>query len=285
MKYYENLNQKIQKLNLHNIITNDIDAWKIYVIYHHIYNKIWIAESQNLSCGPMGVYPVEYPIVFKPIINLYGMSRSFKIIYNENDYDNNIKDGLFWEKYLSGNHYCIDIILLNGKIKFYSCLQSFPFTEGTFKYHESIPEYILPEHITKWILFHLKNYTGCFNIEIINDHIIEAHLRLNGDYYLYNDNFTKELDKLYNRGIWELEYKIEKKYLIPVFINNKNNINDIDAKDILDITNKYYCNNIHFDDINSNYQKETLTRYLMFECNNLQNGLKAKDDILDIINI
>ena len=33
----------------------------------------------------MGVYPIKYPIVFKPIINLYGMSRGFMIINNEKE--------------------------------------------------------------------------------------------------------------------------------------------------------------------------------------------------------
>ena len=71
----------------------------------------------------MHTYPNKYPIVFKPIINLKGMSKGFKIIKSEEEYDKNIKDGLFWEEYLEGNHYCIDLILLNGKIKYYTCLK------------------------------------------------------------------------------------------------------------------------------------------------------------------
>ena len=285
MNIYENIYYKINKLNLSNIIMNDIEAWTKYRDYHHIYNKIWIAESQNILCGPMGLYPEIYPIIFKPIINLFGMSRSFKIIKDKEEYNNNLQDGLFWMDYLSGNHYCIDIILLNGEIKFYSCLQSFPYTEGTFNYHESIPEYKLPEHIIIWIKKYFKNYTGCVNIELIDNKIIEAHLRLNGDYYLYDDNFTKELDKLYNKSEWTLDYKIVKKYLLPVFINKTNNLSCIDNQCIFDILENYNCDNIHFDNIDSNYQKETLSRYLMFDCNNLENGLKAKDDILDIINL
>ena len=285
MEYYENINYKINKLNLKNIITNDISAWQTFKNYHHIYNKIWIAESQNIDCGPMGVYPKKYPIIFKPIINLFGMSRSFKIINNKEEYDNNLMDGLFWEEYLTGNHYCIDIILLDGEIKFYSCLKSFPLTEGTFTYHESMPEYLLPKNIVEWIKNNFKKYSGCLNIETINNKIIEAHLRLNGDYYLYNDDFTKELHKLFNNNRWELDYKISKKYLIPIFINKNKDISEIDENDIVDILKNFNCNKLQFDNINSKYQKETLSRYLMFECKNLDSGLKAKDDIQDIINI
>lgn len=282
MKLYENINYKINKLKLENIITNDIDAWKKYKNYHHIYNKIWIVESQDLNCGPMGCLPNKYPIIFKPIINLYGMSRGFKIINNEQEYFKNLKDGLFWMDYLSGNHYCIDLILLNGEIKFISCLQSFPYTEGTFSYHESIINYQLPGNISNWIIKYFEGYTGCLNIELIDNKIIEAHLRLNGDFYLYDDNFAKELHNLYNFKKWNLKYIIPKKYLIPIF-TNKNINNNIDQNDIISILDNYNCNNIFFDDINSKYQKETLSRFLMFDCDNLNNGLKAKDDILDIL--
>ena len=96
MKEYKSLIASAKELKLNNIICNDIQVWKKYPEYHHIYNKLWIAESQNLPCGPMGIYPKEYPIIFKPIINLYGMSRGFKIlIKNEDDYEEYLDDGLF----------------------------------------------------------------------------------------------------------------------------------------------------------------------------------------------
>lgn len=277
-----NLNSKIKQLECKNIITNDIDAWKFYKNYHHIYNKIWIVESQDIACGPMGCYPSEYPIIFKPIINLFGMSRGFKIIKNKEEYDKNIKDGLFWMPYLMGNHYCIDFIILDGKIKFYSCLQSYPFTEGTFNYHESIPEYKLPLKIENWIKLHFKNFTGCVNIEIIDDIIIEAHLRLNGDYHLYDNEFTKELHELYNNKKWNLKYKINKKYLIPIFVDKTFQINKIDNNDIFLILSKFNCDNVQFDNIDSKFQKETLSRYLMFDCEDISQGLQAKEDIIDL---
>lgn len=283
MKYFDNLNKRIEKLNLNNIITNDIDAWEFYKDYNFLYNKMFICKSQELNFGPMGVKPKNYPIIFKPIINLFGMSRSFKIINNEIEYDNNIKDGLFWMDYLIGEQHCIDFVIVNGDIKFYSCLKSYKFTEGTFKYHESMPEYILPKNIELWIKNFLKNFTGCFNIEIINNIIIECHLRLNGDYNLYNDRFTIELNNLYNNNIWDLNYSIKKIYIIPVFIEK--NMNIIESEDIITILHNYNCDNLIIDDINSIHQKETLSRYLIFDCNNLEKGLKAKNDILDLISM
>ena len=72
---------------------------------------------------------------------------------------------------------------------------------------------------------------------------------------------------------------------LPVFemLHKRLQDNNIDQNDIISILDNYNCNNIFFDDINSKYQKETLSRFLMFDCDNLNNGLKAKDDILDIL--
>ena len=196
------------------------------------------------SSGPMGTYPKNYPVIFKPIINLFGMSRSFKIIKSKKEYNKNLKDGLFWMKYLDGTHLCIDLILLNGNIKFFSCLKSHSFTEGTFLYHESIPDYLLNENIIKWINKYFYNYTGCLNIETINDIIIEAHLRLNGDYNLYNDEFTKELHNLYNYNTWNLDYKIKKLFLISIFINFNYDVSNINFHDIIKIIKYHNCNNI-----------------------------------------
>ena len=64
---------------------------------------------------------------------------------------------------------------------------------GSFEYHESIPNYKLPKHVKFWIETYFNDFTGPINIETIADSIIECHLRLNGDFHLYNDSFVKKL--------------------------------------------------------------------------------------------
>lgn len=268
VKSYMSLSKYIVEYQLKNIkITHDINAWIEYPEFNFIYNKLWIATSQELNCGPMGVYPEEYPIVFKPIINLYGMSRGFKIINNEEEYDMNIKDGFFWEEYITGDHYCVDLILIKGNIKFCSALKSHADIKGSFLYHESEPEYILPEHIKFWISLYFKDYCGAMNLEIINGLIIEGHLRLNGDFHLYNIDFVKHLDNFYKTNIWNLNYIIKKIYIIPIFTDVNISSDDyvILKKKVLKFTNENKINSLLIDNIHSKSQSEFLVRTFMLE--------------------
>lgn len=187
MTTYKSLYEIINQNNFSNKISvNDSQGWIRNPDHQFIYNKLWVAQSQFIDCAPMEVYPQKYPVVFKPIINLIGMSRGFRKINNKDEYNKYLQDGFFWEDYLEGDHWCIDLVLNKGEILFYSCLLSHPGEDGSFKYHESLPDFVLPDHIKYWIMSFFEDYVGCMNIEVINGVIIEGHLRLNGDFHLYD---------------------------------------------------------------------------------------------------
>tara|TARA_B100000902_G_C27309511_1_gene917531 strand:- start:2305 stop:3153 length:849 start_codon:yes stop_codon:yes gene_type:complete len=282
MTTYKTLTQIIKDNNLSDkIIINDSQAWINYPNYQFIYNKLWIAQSQFINCAPMNVYPEKYPVFFKPIINLIGMSRGVKKINNKNEYDKYLKDGFFWEEFLEGNQYCIDLVLKNGNILFYSCLLSKAGDNGSFLYHESIPNYQLPDHIRYWINNFLSDYTGCLNIEVINGIIIEAHLRLNGDFHLYDVEFVKLLSNLYeNINVNFNKLEIKKIFLIPIFVNKNYKIKSKES--YYEILDKFKISHIFFNEILSLYQSEYLSRLMIFSCENLQDGLNAKKEILKI---
>jgi len=262
-----------------NIPCSDADAWITFTDYHHIYNKLWIAESQGIPCGPMGTYPNRYPVIFKPIINLYGMSRGTKIINNEEQYDNNIIDGNFWEEYLEGTHQCIDLVVKYGKIYFMSCLESIKGPEtGTFNYHKSVIGYKLPKSIKTWIETIFDDYIGCINIETINNKIIECHLRLNGDAQLYDQSFTNQLFKFINGTSNTIQYEIKEKYIIPLFVS-KGFTQQIDQTGIIKLCEQYNANSIHFDNPKSINQSEHMSRLLIFDIFDLQKGLELRDAI------
>ena len=284
MKDYKSLDDFIKILNLSDkIITNDFDAWVKFKSYRHIYDKLFIAYSQNIECGPMGIYPKKYPIIIKPIINLFGMSRGFKIINCEIDYNNNIKDGFFWMEYFPEEQLNLDLIIINGEIKFYAALLSKDNQDGTFDYHESLPNYKINSKLEEWVRINLKNYIGCLNLEIINDNIIEAHLRLNGDFYLYDINFIKELEKLYLDEKWDINYQIKKIYLFPIFVNSSLNVKNIDFNNVLKLMDYFKANSLRIDNLNSNHQKKNKARLFMFDINNMEHGNKLRDLIKKLV--
>lgn len=279
MEYYENVFDKYDRLEV-DITADDINGYQNNTNFNKIYNKLWLAEKQNVSCGPIGTYPQKYPIIIKPIINLYGMSRGFKIIKNEKEYDKNQKDGFFWMPYLKGKNYTIDLVLNNGKIKGIYGMESKPSVSGTFEYHVYRPEYDLSDKNKKFIEKILKKYTGPVNIEIINDIIIEAHLRFNGDMYIFQDKFFTELNKMQSgKKKYDLSVKKEKFYLFPYFVKSNFNKKLLNKKKIEKILVENNISNIRWDDIDEEFQGHKFKRLFMIKTNKLKTG----KDILNLI--
>lgn len=266
---------------------SDTEAWIKYPDYRHVYNKLWIAESQNMSCGPMGIYPNEYPVIFKPIINLYGMSRGTYIVYNDTMYDKCIKDGLFWEDYLNGIHRCIDIVLRDGQIYFLSCLESIKGNiTGTFEYHVSIPDYNLPIKLKEWINLIFDGYTGLVNLETINDLIIECHLRFNGDAQLYNFDFVTQLINFLDGKTDDINYDIEKKYLIPIFVKKEFELDlELYYDKISKLCDEFDANTIGYDDPKSINQSEHMSRLLILDISDLNKGIILKKKLSKLFDI
>ena len=179
VKNYTSLSKNLQLLGhpKNSIIDNDITCWSMFPKHHNIYNKLWLSEIQGVPCGPMGVQPGAYPVIMKPIINLFGMSRGFKVIYNSEEYNSIVKDSFFWMPLLIGDHYCIDLVIQNGQIVFYTALQSFSYNDGSFNYHRFIPTFNLDKSVKKLVEDVLSGYTGLANIEIISNIIIDFHLQ------------------------------------------------------------------------------------------------------------
>ena len=88
------------------------------------------------------------------------------------------------------------------------------------------------------------------NIEVINDVIIEGHLRLNGDCYIYDDDFFLNLDKLVNNKKFKFKSYLDEFYLFPYFVTNNFNLNIINKKEIEEILMKNNVYNIRWDNIN-----------------------------------
>lgn len=219
---------------------NDLDAWEKNKSINFLYNKMFICDFENLNNAPLPIEPPKYPIVIKPIINLYGMGLNSKIINNKKEFYDNWLSNNFWCEYLEGTHLSWDIVVRNGKIIYFVCFEGHKYSDserfGCFSYWELINHNnitIFP-NIKNLINKYLKNYTGNINLETINQKIIEVHLRM-GDI----DQLSVEIIKLVilNLVITDKKYdniikkafikykpnKLKKIFLIPVWYKIKSN--------------------------------------------------------------
>jgi hypothetical protein len=172
--------------------------------YKWVYNKINICETQNLACGPIGTEPTEYPVIIKPIINLWGGGNSIKIAHNKEQYDNIKTAGLFWSPFQLGEHYSVDVLVLDGQVVETIWFRGEKLQLGMFDYWELVHNYSSKLYcfIEDWVKHYLKDYTGCLNLEIIGDYIVEAHLRMGDIDRIGSLPLMEAIHILYNSKKW-----------------------------------------------------------------------------------
>jgi hypothetical protein len=186
--------------------TEDNDAWAWYPEHNWIYDKLRIARSQDLDCGPHGVPPKHYPVFSKPIINLKGMGVGSGILRDAADYEANYTPGHFWMALLEGEHVSTDCAVVKGKVRWWRHTTGVHFGDGMFDYWtihaEARPD--IETYLARWVGKHLPSYTGMMNFETIGGRIIEAHLRFADQWPdLYGKGWVQALIALYEKGVWE----------------------------------------------------------------------------------
>lgn len=276
MKHYYSLGDYKEMLQIDNpdLLMNDIQAYIRYPDYNFVYNKLFLSQSQKIPSAPIGIYPQQYPVIFKPIYNLYGMSRSFYVINSEEEYDANFRDGLFWQPFFPGPQTNLDIVYDRDHIAFYSTLRSIPGEMGSFKSHEALVNYEIPETVIEWLDKYLIGYKGCINIEIIGDKMIECHLRLNGDFHLYNHEFVTQLNEfLKSEEKYIINYVAPYTCMFPLFINREQIVSLYKnrGKFAKFLNKNPRVKTYYFDDPDS-IQQSHLIRGMMIEVDNYECG-------------
>ena len=199
--HYSNLKQ-------HGVIipTTDDVAFKRYKIWRWLYNKFEVAERQGLECGLIPQTPTEFPVVVKPVYNLMGGSINASVIHNMEEYNKLTDPGLCWTPFHFGEHYSLDIILLDGKIVEMFAFRGEKLQFGAFDYWElDNNDDDLLELVTPWVEQYLYGYSGCLNVEVIGEYIIEAQLRMGDIDRLGDPHLMKAIWKLYNEDVWEYQ--------------------------------------------------------------------------------
>tara|TARA_Y100000768_G_scaffold388792_1_gene387230 strand:+ start:1148 stop:2323 length:1176 start_codon:yes stop_codon:yes gene_type:complete len=193
----------------------DLNSYRMYPNHNKVYDKLWVAQSQNLPSGELENLftrndKINYPIFIKP---RWGhLSAASKNCFKINDFNElskykNFKH-MMWSEFVDGREGMTDFIILGGNIMHqvtyvYSEKQN-GFTDE-YKYISSTSQ--APKIITDWVRNHLRDYTGIVNVQYRNDTIIEVGLRLarSGAYIIATDNYSI-LTNIYNvidKNTWD----------------------------------------------------------------------------------
>lgn len=214
----------------------DYESYQYYKEFRHLYNKLIISKSQQIPSGHISETPSLFPVIVRPKINLDGMGKEARLVFDLSEYKQIKSPHLFWVTKLKGNHYSVDIFINSYGILGTICFQGYPGSNFTFKYWEYKPSYYLPKSIIKWILRHLNNFKGVFNLEIIGDKIIECHLRMGDLIFFQSPKLMRQVIDCHLDKRISLD-SLPKLFLIPIFVP-KNKFYHLNKDDIWKAVNE-----------------------------------------------
>ncbi len=191
-----------------NVPTEDGDAWRWYPKYKWVYNKLAVAESQDLDCAPHGIDPDHFPVFSKPIYNMRGMGAGSGVMRTMKEYKYRQRPGHFWMQMLDGEHVSTDVAVVNGEVKWQRHCVGTPLEGGMFDYWTVLAAHkpAIERYLANWVKKHMPDYTGMLNFETINTVIIEVHMRFADQWPdLYGDGWVEALIRLYADGVWEFD--------------------------------------------------------------------------------
>jgi len=158
---------------------SDCDVWATCPTeWMWIYDKLLVAQHEGIVSGPAGVsVPAADWYIVRPITNIRMMSRGARLCWLELGDVDEVPDGYFWSKLLTGDHVSVDyqwgkpVLAVQGFRDNASRLDRF---NRWIKIDDqrSLPTWLQSLGATQeWI-----------NVEYIGDRAIEVHLRYNDDF-------------------------------------------------------------------------------------------------------
>lgn len=203
------------------IPTDDADAWTWYAAHRWIYDKLRVAASQGLACGPHGVTPERFPVFSKPMMNMKGMGIGSRAMVGAAELDRHYQPGHMWMELLEGRHVSTDCAVLDGIVVWSRHATGVPGEAGTFRHWtiHAAPDRVLDAYLGSWVVEHMAGYSGMMNFETINGRIIEAHLRFADQWVdLYGGGWVEALVGLYARNRWKFADTDRRDgYSVPLF--------------------------------------------------------------------
>lgn len=156
---------------------DDCDVWKfIDGRDAWIYDKLILSKRLGYYCGPAGVAPEHSSnYIVRPISNYRMMGRGSSVMHIDAGQDI-IPDGYFWCEVFSGRHLSFDFRYGVQKL----AVEGFKDSNRTDRFaswKKTNDNFRLPE-----MLFEVAVRYEWFNIEVIDNKIVEVHLRYNDDF-------------------------------------------------------------------------------------------------------
>ena len=170
----------------------DSEAWLQYPKHHLWFNKLYLAERLGYKCGPASVpVPEEGYYIVRPIYNLRGMGLHTMKLYLRPDKDDTIRPGFFWCELFEGMHFTFDCKYNWAGPPFWKITRGYHcekrrvtrglyWKQQRFEFTKFTKEPMFGK-ITLPHFFHELSDVTTINLEMIEDKIIEVHLRPNPD--------------------------------------------------------------------------------------------------------
>jgi hypothetical protein len=201
----------------------DKTAYDKYKKHKKVYDKLWVAESQDIKCGklddlvenPEKISKLTFPIFIKPRWgHKSASSKGCYKIKGEGDLKKHLhKKNVMWSSFVDATEGMTDYILKEGEIVH----------QITYHYSEKqngfsdVWKYISkdnkpPDYVTEWVNKNVKGFNGAVNVQYRGQSIIEVGLRLaRGGSYItstQNEPLIKNINNVMDLKEWD--YNLEK---------------------------------------------------------------------------
>jgi hypothetical protein len=190
-----------------NIPTDDRQACSRNPRHRWVYNRLLIAQSQGLKCGPHDVRPSQFPVFCTALAIDEDRESGGCVLWNERDYLEHCGAGNFWMQLLAGERVSTDYAVVAGEIAW--CRHAL----GIWEFPGSFDHWVVEEgsrprlerFCAAWIGVNLPGYTGMVNMETIGGRISTARLRFSNQWPdLYGRKWLAAIVRLHQYGTWDL---------------------------------------------------------------------------------
>jgi len=184
---------------------HDFDAYRWNERHRWVYNKLFLAEVQEIESAPHGIAPTHYPVSSQPIYDLRGLGAGRRTLHTVAEYRRYCSAGYFWRRCLSGEQLRTDLAVTQGSVRW--SRHAVASTSGEGSYDHWVLEVRARDELSSrqadWVGRHLPDYTGMLNLDSIDGIIVAAGLRFTADWSaLHPSGWLEAVAGLYGSGRW-----------------------------------------------------------------------------------